>query len=31
MIVQAGKGEADMYRSMNFIGSGVVFHLFLFI
>ncbi|KID68130.1 adenylosuccinate synthetase, partial [Metarhizium hybridum] len=27
MIVQAGNGEADKYHSMNFIGSGVVFHV----
>ncbi|KAK8932684.1 Adenylosuccinate synthetase [Metarhizium anisopliae] len=27
MIVQVGNGKADKYHSMNFIGSGVVFHL----
>ncbi|KAF7545852.1 hypothetical protein G7Z17_g8868 [Cylindrodendrum hubeiense] len=27
MIVQAGNGEANKYHSMNFIGSGVVFHV----
>ncbi|KAM5353289.1 hypothetical protein ACJZ2D_016811 [Fusarium nematophilum] len=26
-IVQAGNGEADKHHSMNFIGSGVVFHV----
>ncbi|KAK7423866.1 Adenylosuccinate synthase [Neonectria punicea] len=27
MIVQAGSGEVNKYHSMNFIGSGVVFHV----
>jgi adenylosuccinate synthase len=27
IIVQAGTGVADMHHSMNFIGSGVVFHV----
>lgn len=31
MIVQVGNGKADKYHSMNFIGSGVVFHVLVFI
>ena len=31
MIVQAGNGETDKYHSVNFIGSGVVFHVLVFI
>lgn len=27
MIVQASNGETDKYHSLNFIGSGVVFHV----
>lgn len=27
LILQAGSGEADKYHSLNFIGSGVVFHV----
>jgi hypothetical protein len=30
IIVQAGNSEADKHDSMNFIGSGVVFHVLVF-
>lgn len=30
-IVQAGNSKADKHYSMNFIGSGVVFHVLVFL